>query len=189
MTLATNEQSAKVLIAQKLNALNTRLTTLEGGLILAKTPIYEYREIWAEENAAISANQAEYSFGNGAAGYIGIPHTGQSDWEVFAMYFNADIFADGSSATIACRQFLTDSNQISDEICDITVNSPTDGGGQINHSYKYVEFSPPKPLPHPNISAPIGFFTKSMTGTITDVRVGVRLRRKIGEAVIDVSFS
>ena len=156
---------------------------------ITREDIYEYREIWAEESSAISSNAAEYSYGNGASGNIGIPNFPDTRWEVVAMYFNADNFADGSSVTVACYQFLTSSSALSNEVCTITLNDPTDGGGQANHAYKVVEYDPPKPLPHPNTAAPIGFYTKSVTGTISDVRVGVRLRRKIGEAVTNVEFS
>lgn len=189
MALAPKEQSAKTLIAQKLNDLNARLLALKGGLNLTHTPIYEYREIWAEESLAISSNQAEYSYGNGAVGNIGIPNIPDPNWEIIGMYFNADIFEAGASATIACYQFLTPSNDQSNEVCTITINGPSDGGGEVNHAYKYLEYDPPKALPHANTAAPIGFYTKTVTGAISDVRIGVRLRRKIGEAVTGVSFS
>ena len=45
------------------------------GLNVVKEPLYETREMWAEENAAISTNQAEWAYGNGAVGFICLLYT------------------------------------------------------------------------------------------------------------------
>lgn len=52
--------------------------------------------IWAEEGAALGNGQAEWSFGNGATGFIGIPMG--IDCELFAISVNADTF--GTSVSI-----------------------------------------------------------------------------------------
>ena len=159
-----------------------------GTLTVTKEDLFEYREIWAEENGTISSNQAEWSYGNGAVGWIGIPHDAKDNWEVFAMYLNADTFAAGSSARVSVRQFETGSNTTAHKIADITLDDTTNDG-VVNHAFFYEEFSTPIPLPYPTTSAPIGFYTETVTGSVSDVRVGVRLRRKIGEYVSDVTLA
>lgn len=52
--------------------------------------------IWAEENAGLANGSAEWSFGNGATGFIGIPMG--VDCELFAISVNAD--APGTSVSI-----------------------------------------------------------------------------------------
>ena len=41
---------------------------------------YVYDKTWAEENAAISGNQQEWSFGNGSTGSVGLPYI-ENGWE------------------------------------------------------------------------------------------------------------
>lgn len=52
--------------------------------------------IWAEENSGLANGEAEWSFGNGATGFIGIPMG--IDCELFAISINADTF--GTSVSI-----------------------------------------------------------------------------------------
>jgi len=190
MTITEKSLDAHTLLATKLVNLNDRVEAREGlSLSVTTTPIYEYREIWAEENATLNASGFEWSYGNGSTGYVGIPHDGKSGWEVFAMYFQADSFTTGSNATVVCRQFQSASNTSSQDVCSITVSSPTDGGGQVNHTHKYEEFATPHSLPFPAEAAPLGFFTSQKSGTVSDARVGVRLRRQIGEAITGVTLS
>jgi len=194
MALVPKSTAAHELSAQKLENLHGRVSVLEnapagGTLTVTKKDLFEYREIWAEENGTISSGQTEWSYGNGAVGYIGIPHDGKEGWEAFAMYLQADTHAAGASVTVDCRQFSTAGNTTNHDVCSITLTSETDGGGVVNHSHKYEEFSTPHSLPFPTSFAPIGFRTRTVSGTVSDVRVGVRLRRKIGEYVSDVSFT
>jgi len=174
--------------------MKTALANSGGGtpvsLNITTEPDYIYDKIWAEENAAISSNQAEYSYGNGAAGPIGIPHNGQEGWEVVEMFFQADVHAASAVATVVCKQFETEAtNNPSYDVCEITINGASDGGGQTNHSYKTITFDPPKPLPFPTSFAPLGFYTETVSGgTISDVRVGIKMRRKVGDKVIGVSL-
>lgn len=72
--------------------------------------------IWAEENANLSNGNTQWSFGNGATGFIGIPMG--LDCELFAVSFNADSFGTSASidiqrdgATISTPNFTTN-NQV-----------------------------------------------------------------------------
>lgn len=57
--------------------------------------------IWAEEGAAISGNQQEWSFGNAATGQVGIPLLG--GWEVIGMTAHFDNFPAGRTVTLSLR--------------------------------------------------------------------------------------
>lgn len=163
-----------------LNALDGRLVALEA-LGLQSAPVYEYREIWGEEAAVINNDSAEFSYGNGATGQVGMPHLGEDGWEVVGMYFNADLFAIGSSATFKAKQFSSHAQVISqDDICEIFIDDtlPDVGSNLASH---YESFDPPLPLPYPTSFRAIGFYTVSTSGGITDVRLGLRMRKKIGD--------
>ena len=60
-------------------------------------PQYEYKEIWVEESAAIGTGLAEWSWGNGDAGFIGQPVG--SGWEITEFGFNADVGGAAGSFT------------------------------------------------------------------------------------------
>jgi len=159
-------------------------------LTITTEPTYEYREIWAEESGGLNAAQSEWSYGNGATGFMGIPHLAEEGWEVTHMYFNSDVYNAGANVTIALMQFETASNNISNEVSTITVANSTDGGGSTNHAYKTEKYDPPIPIPFPTSGAPLGFYTKTLTGgTISDARVGARLRRQTGTHVTGVTLN
>lgn len=72
--------------------------------------------IWAEENGTLANGSAEWSFGNGATGFIGIPLG--IDCELFAISVNADTFGTSVSidiqrdgATVSTPNF-TSNNQV-----------------------------------------------------------------------------
>ena len=151
-------------------------------LAVTKAAKYEYRDLWAEENGPIASGQAEWSYGNGATGYIGVPF--DAGWEVVQMAVSADVHAVGASADIYLMNYNTPSNSSTNEIANILIASETDGGGTEANSRKIQDYGTPIAVPQGNI----GFYTKTVTGSVSDVRVYARFRRQIGEQVTDVSL-
>lgn len=133
--------------------------------------LYEYRDIWAEESAAGTTNNAEWSFGNGATGNIGLPV--DDGWELEALGYNADVYPAGAVIRV---QLMDYQNTAPVGLAVITLGSSTDGGGQTNNASKYFPVS----VPIPN-GAVLGFRTISASAGISDHRVSARLRRKVGD--------
>lgn len=157
-------------------------------LVLAKQDLFEYRDIWAEEGGAIASNTSEWSYGNGATGFMGL--VVDEGWEVVSMYFQADTYAATATAQVDLMDYgNTPSNAAGNTIASISLNSSTDGGGATNNGYKIVSYANSIPVPVTGASTVIGFLTRIVTGTISDVRVGARLRRKVGEYVSDVTLA
>lgn len=158
------------------NAANLSLT-------VTKMPLYEYRDIWAEENAALTSNNPEWSFGAGAEGYIGLPI--DSGWEVIAMYFHSDTNGANDDLTVNLINIATNPSATAPTIATVTmVNS---GTGQANNAWVFQDMlAAPVAVP---ANAVLGFRTGTEAGNISDARVGVRLRRQIGEYVSDVQLN
>lgn len=156
-------------------------------LSVTKVPMYEYRDIWAEESGATNAGSAEWSFGNGATGYMGLPI--DAGWEVEAMYFQADTYAATATIQVDLMDYgNTPSNAAANTITSISLSSAIDGGGATNNGYKYEVLTSPVPIPVNGTSTVLGFITRTETGNISDARVGARLRRKVADVVTDVSI-
>lgn len=157
-------------------------------LNVTKSNLYDTRDIWAEESGGANANSAEWSYGNGAVGFMGIPvGTG---WEVVSMYFHADTYAATAKIQVDLMNYgNTPSNAAANTICSISLSSSKDGGGATNNAYKIVEFDAPVPVPATGGSTVLGFITRGLSGSVSDMRVGVNLRRKTGEYVSDVTLS
>ncbi len=149
-------------------------------LIVSKLPLYEYKELWAEESAGLNNNSAEWSFGNGAAGFIGIP-IGEG-WEVVEMGFHADNFQAAATVTVELVDFTTPSTAAA-VISSISLSNSTDGGGTTNNAYKLISLNQPIPS-----GAVLGFRTTGLTGAISDARVYARFRRQIGEYISEVQI-
>jgi len=164
-----------------------RLNVLEKKeLVVTKLPLFEYRDIWAEESGATTANSSEWSFGNGATGFIGLPFDGDA-WELTGMYFHADTYPATATIQVDLMNYgNVPSNAAANTIASINLTSSTDGGGNTNNAYKYEVFTPPVSIPD---NALVGFITRDETGAISDARVGARLRRQIGEYVSGVEFN
>ncbi len=157
-------------------------------LTVTKLPVYEYRDIWAEEGGGANANNSEWSFGNGATGFMGLP-IGQG-WEVTGMYFHADTYAATATIQVDLMNYgNTPSNAGANTIASISLSSSTDGGGATNNGYKYETYATPIPVPVTGTHTVIGFITRGQTGNISDMRVGARLRRQVGEYVSEVTIS
>jgi len=163
-------------------ALNVAANGDANWLAVEEKPLYEHREMWAEENAAISSNQPEYSYGNGATSYIGLPF--DSGWEVIELGINADVFAASAIVTIDLMSYNTPSSDTSNTIDSFTIDSSADGGGTTNNAYKHHLVPTPVPVP----AGLVGFLTRSVTGgTVSDVRVWARFRRQVGTYLAPVS--
>ena len=104
--------------------------------------------VWAEENGNLSANNDQWSFGNGSTGPVGLNLEGCS---IYAMSFDPEARTNGTGVTIALMvnniqvQTVTFDGTDNDfkEFADITINR-----GDV-----------------------VGFRTISLTGTHTDCRV------------------
>ena len=144
--------------------------------------LYEYRDLWAEEGGGTNANVAEWSFGNGDVGVIGLPFG--EGWEVIEMWFDADVFANGASVEV---DLVDMSSGGLTTISSITVASPTDGGGQVNNAFKLEEYATPIELTNTS-TIKLGFTTRAEVGNISSARVGARLRRQVGEYLSPVTF-
>lgn len=122
---------------------------------------YEKIVIWAEENSGLGNNQREWSFGNGATGLIGIPLP--EDWEAYAVSFNADQSTNGAQVDI--------------EVIDTATGSvlfPFDATGAANNMVFTEILDTPVNIP---AGTSIGFRTDNVSGTVSDARVAVWLRR------------
>jgi len=173
-------------IKKQICGLGKRLDDLS--LAVTRLPLYEYRDIWAEESGATNAGTAEWSFGNGATGFMGLPI--DVGWEVEAMYFHADTFAANGSISVDLMDYgNTPSNAGANTISSIVLANSTDGGGATNNAYKYEQYVTPIAIPITGTSTVVGFITRTESGNISDARVGARLRRRIGEYVSDVTLS
>ena len=160
---------------------------LEGTLQVTKSDLYEYRDIWSEESGGTNANNAEWSFGNGAVGYMGLPI--DEGWEVDAMYFMADTYEATATIEVDLMNYgNVASNAAANTIARIALTSSTDGGGTTNNAYKYEKQTTPIPINVTDGSTVIGFITRAETGNISDARVGARLRRKVGDYVSSVTI-
>ena len=174
MTSFSDIKAALVAIGNDMK--NALAVSGEGEALPVPTaPIYEYREIWAEENGAISSG-AEWSYGNGAVGYIGLPHDGKAGWEVISIYFNADVYTVGTTGSVDFMLYKTASGAEENVITSIDI-----AGIVAARAAKHVDISPPVPIEA--VVAPLGFYTRSVIGSATRVQVGVRMRRQIGEYV------
>lgn len=166
------------------NAVETGPT---GSLVVTKEPLYEYRDIWAEESGGTTANSAEWSFGNGATGFMGLPI--DAGWEVFALYFHADTYPATATIQVDLMNYgNTPSSAAANTIASIALVSSTDGGGATNNAYKFEVLAAPVEIAVTGNTTVVGFITRGETGAISDARVGARLRRQIGECVTDVTM-
>lgn len=138
-------------------------------------PLYETRDVWAEEGSGLNADSAEWSFGNGATGYMGLPI--DEGWEVISMAFHADQFPSTARVRVALVDYRTPSNAAANVIRAIELNGATDGGGVINNAFKFENLATPVPVPANGV---LGFRTLAVTGAVSDARVYARLRRQIG---------
>ena len=155
------------------------IVTLPPAITVTKSPTYEYMDIWAEEAGAIQLNQSEWSFGNGATGFIGLPV--DEDWEVTAMSFHSDIWAAASSIEVHLVDFQGTPTATSPVISTISVTNA--GDGENNNAYLHEVLPVPVAVPD---NAVLGFRTGNISGTISDGRVAARLRRQTGEHVTGV---
>lgn len=154
-------------------------------LTTTTTPIYEYRDIWAEESSALTNNSDEWSFGNGATGFIGLP-IGEN-WELMELYFHADTYAANTSIQVDFMNYgNTPSSAAANTVASISLANAADGGGATNNAYKIETFATPIALQDNKV---YGFLTRSLTGAASDARVGARLRRKVGDVVTSVTLS
>lgn len=147
-----------------------------------KQPLYEYRYIWAEESGGTTANSAEWSFGNGATGFIGLPL--EDGWELIQMSIHADTFAAQAVLQVDAMAYPFNSPgaAAANTVASMTISGSTDGSGETNNAVKIVDFTP-VPVP----SCVLGFITRTRTGNSSDVRVTVKLRKQIGEYVSEVT--
>ena len=156
------------------------------GILVTKQPLYEYKEIWAEESGGANANNSEWSFGNGATGFMGLPI--DAGWEVIQMGFMADTYAATATIQVDLMNYgNVASNAGANTIASIDLASATDGGGTTNNAYKMVDISP-TPIPVIGTATVIGFITRGLSGSVSDSRVLARLRRQVGEYVSEVTL-
>lgn len=172
-----------------LRSLYARLCKLENkpeptvSVTTTTAPVYEYRDVWAEESSGLNANSAEWSFGNGAVGFMGLPI--DAGWEVFAIYFHADTYPSTARVQVDLMNYgNVPSAAAANTITSISLANAFDGGGGINNGYKYETLANPVTVP----TGVVGFITRGLTGNVSDARVGVRLRRKSFDAVTSVTI-
>lgn len=160
---------------------------LSASLATEVKELYEYRDIWAEESGGLTANSAEWSFGNGATGFMGLPI--DSGWQVEAMYFQADTYPATATVTIDLMDYGSSApgSAAANTLASLTMSSSTDGGGATNNGYKYEVLATPVDIPVVGNSTVIGFITRGLTGAISDARIGVRLRRSVGSFLVAAS--
>ena len=139
---------------------NTTVSTTEyvdTATTTAVTQLYFEQIIWAEENGGLTNNSAQYSFGNGATGNIGIPVPW--DCEALGMVYQGESGTGSADLTLVVNGV--------DSAGFISVSGSGSANGQIN------TFPAPVPL---NSGDSLGFVTRNLSGALSDVRVGVRVR-------------
>ncbi|MFD2726368.1 hypothetical protein [Hyunsoonleella rubra] len=126
---------------------------------------YEKVVIWAEEAGNISNNNMQWSYGNGDAGFIGIPLP--ESWEAYAVSFHADNTSNASNTLIVA-------------VVDISGNGAyteffrfTASGANDNMSYTEI-LATPVAIPS---GTTLGFRSITESGNINSARVAVWLRR------------
>ena len=126
---------------------------------------YEKIVIWAEEAGGISNNNTQWSFGNGATGFIGIPLP--EAWEAYAVSFHADNTSSASNTLIMAVGDMS-ANATFTELLRFTASVASN-----NMSYTEI-LSTPVAIP---AGATLGFRSITEVGVIADARVAVWLRR------------
>ena len=179
-------QPNKTRIKLSTGLMNSLAGELMVNATVTKLPLYEYRDIWAEEGGALAANSSEWSFGDTGIGTKGLPISGV--WEIIGMYIHADSFNSSPSVTVALYDWATTGNAASKRIATITMANATDGSGVNNHAWKYDDYNS-APIAIPTNPTILGFRTIAKSGTVSDARVGIRLRSKVGDYVSDVVFN
>lgn len=116
--------------------------------------------IYGEENGGIAANQNEYSYGNGAVGFIGVTVLG--DWELFGVSVDIEQF-NGAGPTLAVMDFTAgNANTVLHQFTAAT----------SNHT---EELTTPVAVSNGTV---LGFRTVNLNGgTFTDVRIAAWLQR------------
>lgn len=151
------------------------------------TPVYRERWIVAEEGSSLTQGSAEWSYGNGAVGYMG--EVVDNDWEICSIFFTADTYAATATVSIDVMNYGNiASNAAANTIATISLASSVDGGGTTNNAYKYVDFATPIPIIVTGNATIVGFITRTVSGSVSDGRVGVKIRKKVGDYVSDVSI-
>ena len=146
----------------------------------ATLPVYAYKTIWAEEGGGGANANYQWSYGNGATGLIGIP-VGDG-WEITGMFFQADTFPANGQLSVN----IVNMKNTPVVLGVIQLSSATDGGGQTNNASKYVELATPIVVPD---DAVIGFQTNTEVGATGDMRVGVDLRKEVGQYINSITLN
>lgn len=160
---------------------NSEVGVTVAQLKAASEPVYEHIIVWAEESGATTANSAEWSFGNGATGFMGLAG-GWREWELVGLGFQADTFAALSTIQIDAMNYssLTPGSAVANTLASLSLANASDGGGGTNNAYKYEDLVLPVSLAGVNV---LGFITRGETGNISDARVLAKLRRKLGDFI------
>lgn len=150
-------------------------------LLAQAADVYEHMLVWAEESGGTDANSAEWSFGNGATGFMGLV-IDWSEWEIEGMGFQADTYPATGTIQIDAMDYssATPGSAAANTLASVTLASATDGGGAINNAYKYQATAVPVSLAGVSV---LGFITRGETGNISDARVMIYLRRKLGNFI------
>ena len=168
-----------------MSKVDARCCCCKSELSVTTAPLYEYWHLWAEEGGRLRNNSAQWSYGNGSTGFMGLPVAGEG-WELINIGFMADTYPAQAVVEVAvCDYLIAPSSAASNILASITVNGSTDGFGDTGNAAKTIILDPPVPV---NPQAIIGFRTIGVTGNVSDARVVATLRRKVGEYVSAVSL-
>lgn len=151
-------------------------------LSVTKLPLYRYEAVTAEESGGAADNSSQWSMGDRATGFIGVPMN--DGWEVTDMSFHADF---GGSAGESMEVHLVDMRTPSTAAPIIaTLNIVGAGSGVDDNAYIFTEFAAPVAIPN---GAVLGFRTGDEVGTWSDMRVRAGIRKEVGQYVSDVTIS
>lgn len=146
--------------------------------------LYEYETVWAEEGAALDNNTAEWSFGNGATGFMGLPFSGNG-WEITGMGAQADVGNNAVDLRFDLVDYGANPSAAAPVLASLTFQWPNVEGA-LNNMWKWEDFTTPIPTPDDTY---FGFLTRELGGNASDVRVKVRMRRLVGQYVTSVSLT
>ena len=126
--------------------------------------LWSHWSIWAEEGGGLTKGSREWSFGNGAVGFIGLPM--KDGVFIEGMGIHCDTYPSQAKITVQCLDFRDTIN--APVLCDISLKNSIDGGGVTNNARKVVMFDNAIEI---TSGSTIGFRTKALVGAVSDARV------------------
>lgn len=141
--------------------------------LFTQVPITSSMLLWAEESSALTSGKAEWSYGNGSQGNIGIPVPDLGT--ITSMSFHSNTYPSSGKAEIEIVDYQNTTPLV---LHTFAINSSTDGSGSTNNAHKTITLNIDIPS-----GAVLGFKTKNATSGISNCRVSLQLTYTIGTSL------